>query len=111
VTDNRELRDELARVLGWKQHPEIPRVWWGPAQTFDDEGTATHPIPNTLDAAAACLPEGWTWWKVAGAWLSCVPGKADEGKAVEVPDTGDEIADRFALALAAHKAKESRRGG
>ncbi len=65
-----------------------------------------HPHPLTLDGAAAALPEGWTWEKSADdgepewswgnkTWRAFHPRYSWVG----VPDTGDEIADRYRLAV------------
>lgn len=115
-----QCRDELARMDGWK------RVY---AEGFTKEDGYEcfkwqlrhhqqwdHPHPPTLDGAAKALPEGW-WWMRDGAatshrpdglllkWTACERG-ADNWRIVETPDTGDEIADRYRLALACRREME-----
>jgi hypothetical protein len=76
------MRDELARMMGW-QHFEIL---------------------DTLDAAAAYMPAGWTWLRTVHRIYSIEWSAHMSTMTVRTPDTGDEKYDRFALALAARKA-------
>ena len=76
-----------------------------------------HPHPPTIDGAAAALSEGWTWKRytdtddgeVWAAWRTVGEGIwVDE---VNVPDTGDELRDRWLLAVLCRlAAKESKHG-
>lgn len=61
------------------------------------------PIPNTIDAAAKCLPDGWkllihelTMKAYRGSWATFVT----------VDRTADEATDRFRLAVKAIMAME-----
>jgi len=54
-----ECRDWLAKEAGWTFRSAVGNHWW--EQSEGDPGTATHPIPATLDEAAK-LPEGWWFW-------------------------------------------------
>lgn len=67
------LRDELARLTGWRFGSE--RWWSTPSKhpaTYTDQIGQAHPIPWTLDAIAAMMPEGWKWNWIAnykdGVW-------------------------------------------
>ena len=66
-----------------------------------------HPHPLTLDGAAKALPEGWSWTKHAtsfGKWWAAYPPGWNGEEYPEVVDTGDEIADRYRLAVACRMA-------
>ncbi len=119
TADNREVRDELAKLMGWRPvgpTNQIAFSHWvndrGDPYQDPDGFLGSHPIPNTLDSADAAMPEGWDWVRVP---LPPFPGKqvfhwyaTNSTFSVEVPDTGDRKADLFALALAARKAQEPR---
>jgi hypothetical protein len=95
-----QCRDKLAEMEGWKKKHER---WYHPVWHKLGSGQKRHPIPATLDAAAAAMPEGWWWerdkrrkvWRIGpvgtDAWQKCLE------------DTGDEIADRFNIALLARE--------
>jgi hypothetical protein len=108
--DNRELRDELARVMGWRFEGPPKwrhRLWFKDDPLPGHPGDMEHHVPNTLDSAAACLPEGA--WQCNDFWWFWFPPMSPVTKpGAQVRRTGDEIADRFALALAAMKAKEGK---
>ena len=99
-----EIRDWFAKRDGWLRDPNGT---WSREGKFWPE--AYHPYPPTLDGAAKALPEGW-WWTREGAsashrkdglllkWSACQCG-ADKWGIVETPDTGNEIADRYRLAV------------
>jgi hypothetical protein len=70
-----------------------------------------HPIPDTLDSAAACMPEGWfvsIMQMCVEPYRWCASGRPKGQREVreddpcEYADTEKEA--RFALALAARKA-------
>ena len=118
MKDNREVRDKLARAMGWAYSSDyghvleegstakLPRIF------LDAWNSDQHPIPNTLDSAAACLREGWIWRREFATdphhpelglmliWST----HHDKHGMVWLRDTGDELADRFALALASWEA-------
>lgn len=115
TASNKELRDWLLTRLGWTFDADQFEYW---KYTISPEhGGRTWmacPMPNTLDAANAAMPEGWDWirtlpedepmgWeafgRVDGKWLS-----------VEVPDTGDKRTDLFRLAALAHQAMDTKGG-
>lgn len=119
---NQELRDWLAREDGWKHaeptqeecdrvasmsgiHPATGKYWKKGGRM-----TWIHPHPNTLDAAAGAMPEGW-WWEKCGCeelpsswcgWRACKSGRS----MIVVPNTNDEITDRFRLAALAKMAEK-----
>lgn len=114
---NRVLRDELAGLMpqGWTQIDSSANVTFSHwvdkngDPCLDAECEFVHPIPNDLTTAAACLPDGWYWIRRhidnVLTWTGC-PGPALGGinDIRHVTDTGNEISDRFALALACRKA-------
>lgn len=114
MSDNIEIRDKLAEAepRRWRRVPSSPTIsfeHWidqhGQPSLDISDGEPTHPIPNTIDGAAACLREGWEWQRYYDAgrslWWVAVPPRPIGCEHVRVPDTGDEKADRFALAFAA----------
>jgi hypothetical protein len=97
-----ELRDRLAVLCGWVDHPEIPSVWWRRAALEahpDAEGVARHPFPpNDYNALIAAWPRGWEWERVDYLWLAYGPNPDNYQRAID--DTGDEYADRLRLTVA-----------
>lgn len=54
-----------------------------------------HPIPATLSAADAAMPEGWVWRRSDGSWRGWrTMWETNE----ETPDTGNKVRDLFCLA-------------
>lgn len=107
-----QVRDAIAEAQGWTFNPkEISHI---NSMTGEDvlgvwrrDGifmrSPHHPIPLTLDSAAACLQEGWRWRRLFGEWIA----KRDSDRIeVRVIATDDERADRFRLALACIKARK-----
>ena len=112
-----ELRDWHAERAGWKY---IKRSFneeeWFRTSPFGE--VATHPFPPTLDGAASAMPEGvrferhfcrtmnrWEWnaWhREGGEWIMLCDR---HGWSVSVPDTGNEVYDRYLLAQRAHEAE------
>lgn len=96
-----EIRDELARMDGWEP---VDHGWMNDHECVND-----HPHPATLDGAAAAMPEGVKWSKhgtYGRARCATYRAYAANNKMLAmVLDTGDEIHDRYALALAARKAQ------
>jgi len=105
-----ELRDWLAVDDGWNRWRVATTVdgvttlgrdtWHAPNQ----EGKTTinfgpHPHPPTRDGAAAAMPEGWRWIRGGNRWSGIHPGSVVHWKDAHIPDTGDEIADRYRLAV------------
>ena len=109
MSDNREVRDELAMLMGWKkefhQYPGEPGEYgWrgGPNNGFQ----WSHPAgDDTIDSAAACLPEEYMFC-YSPNWASTYNGNTDE--TIRVARTGDEKADRFQLALLAWRAMKGK---
>lgn len=104
-----EIRDELARMDGFTRHepPGGGDPYWTHESSRDPFYADPHPA--TRDGAAAAMPEGWTWgrgWNVL-RWIATKTGTC-WADGVQVPDTGDEIHDRYSLALAARKAQVTR---
>lgn len=104
-----ETRDELARMDGWvKQHIG----WW---TTDGLKSSYNHPHAPTLDGANAAVPEGWTWGRglglpvVGASKMRWVAWRWTPYQDVEVPDTGNPMADLYALALACRHAMEERK--
>ena len=95
---NEELRDWLANRNGYTK---IEGLWYRQSSVYGD-GSELHPIPNTIDAAAKCLPEGWKWDTGTFVWAAWKPG----GHMVQVDRTADEATDRFRLAVKAIMAME-----
>jgi len=129
-----ELRDWLAERRGWKlvtsgtffgtnsdgsKFPWRPTPDW-PLWHLDKkelrEGS-NHPIPATLDAAAAAMPDGWTWERAIELEADCelfwlgypknITRRCPE-RLVRLLDTGDEIRDRYAMAVACIQAQEAK---
>lgn len=114
-------RDALAEMDGWRldtptdrTHPAALWWRWNDAHMLKSRTWCrTHPHPPTLDGADAAVPEGWTWGRMhdiddGGIWTAV--RVVSEGVWVDersVPDTGDKIADLYALALACRKAMEA----
>jgi hypothetical protein len=109
-----ELRDWHMQDEEWTHIPPTStdyREYWQKG----DKVRKTHPYPATLDGAASAMPKGWYWLKDAGStpnpdgiyirWVACQRGK-DNWKIVEVDDTGDEITDRYRLAMKAKLAEK-----
>jgi hypothetical protein len=63
--------------------------------------TPDHPHPPTLDGAAKAMPKGWRWKRVWNGGLNQGYWRAwlDWEHVEDVPDTGDEITDRYRLAV------------
>lgn len=59
---------------------------------------SNHPVPATLDAASAAMPEGWTWQRNDLYWFGFWPINPFGKPGVSTSDTGNEIRDRFCLA-------------
>ena len=105
-----DLRDELAREMGWKMHYDKDGDYW---TDYANRTYTRHPIPATRDGAAAAMPEGVSWCKYkAMGKTPCPTYRAYDNKnrmVAIVEDTGDEIHDRLALALAARRAMKGQR--
>ena len=97
---NDETRDALAEMDGWG------RIKDGDWMKVGEWPKMDHPHPPTLDGADAAVPEGWKWSRDTGDYWRAWTGWETS---VEVPDTGDKIADLYALALACRRAMEEKR--
>lgn len=101
-----ELRDELARAMGWK----IDSDGWYRGH----DSRVTHPVPPTADAALAVferlcpgakLNMGWhEGFDPPGRYLWVVPN-INHSLIIPVPDTGNFAHDLCSLTLAAVRAK------
>lgn len=107
-----ECRDFVAGAQGWTQTTD--GIWCSPECKDRDDFAAcvrsgvlpclNHPVPATIDAAAKALPEGWTWLKhedIHNGVVTVVWKAYNIETFAVVPSTGDEILDRFRLAVAA----------
>ena len=109
-----ELRDWLAGEDGWKhvlRHTHasgLGQMWW---QRDNGDESFDHPHPPTLDGAAAALPEGWDWSRLLGfrEWYAAQPDANGRitGWGVTIPDTGNEIAARYRLAVLCRLAEKA----
>lgn len=101
-----ECQDELARAQGWRSD----NIGWhrGDRGTLDCEYAQDHehPIPSTLDAIAACMPEGCHTQIVIGAGVHVVGWRPDDAShASHIRKNADtEILARARLALACIRA-------
>lgn len=64
------------------------------------------PIPNTIDAAHDCFPDGWAWYCTEIEWKAHPIPTISATNAVCVDRTADEATDRFRLAVKAIQAME-----
>lgn len=118
-----QCRDWLAREDGWvteqdhaiqKDGTLRPLIAWTHKAT-NREKIWVHPYPTTIDGAAGAMPEGWTWAK--GYTVSVGMGAPPSGVAwsakfvgdyarlsASVWSTGNEILDRYRLAVACRMA-------
>lgn len=114
-----QCRDWLAEDDKWEQNEAEPCVSvnvmgvhpaTGPFWQKGGRKRWDHPIPPTLDAIAACMPEGWDWTREYVAmdgdpseikWLAC---SSHYASMIGIPDTGDEKLDRARLAVACRRA-------
>jgi len=95
VTDIRTIRDEIAGMMG---------QGWVESEGCYDSIDGCHPVPSTLDGIAALWPKGWEWQRLCdGGWVASKTRKIDDF--IEVPDTGDELADRTRLLHAVLRAE------
>lgn len=100
-----QVRDAIAEAQGWFRSSF--GLWLHAKWTL---GFPTdHPIPLTLDSAAACLPEGWDWHVSKGNDVNhnFSAEAFSEGlpmKHVFVENQPTELEARFRLALACIKA-------
>lgn len=102
-----ELRDWCAVDDGWEFRSSFGNHWWvRVADGGMDETSEHHPYPATIDGAARALPEGWWWSRCEteehGKWWYA--GRHKGFASVDIPDTGDEILDRYRLAVACRMA-------
>ena len=110
-----ETRDELARMDEWTRIHEDTDTgrwrWKKTLRTGSVDKREDHPHPPTLDAANAAVPEGWTWLRVykLPAELVWQAWRMAPYADVEVRDTGNPMADLYALALACRRAMEERK--
>ena len=112
-----EIRDEVARLHGWAQYPfkdeqgishPSAKLWEMQARNGNPRRQSIkHPFPATLDGAASAMPEGFWWVKHRNTnRVHCPCYKVYDSKRKNkmvgiVEDSGNEIQDRYALALKA----------
>lgn len=103
-----EIRDWLAERKGWKL--DVLGAWYMDLPD-GNRRYSMHPIPPTLDAAAAAMPEGWEWEmhnrNVGGAvTIRAIPPTGYWDRAIKA--SGDtELLARFRLAMLCILAEES----
>lgn len=109
-----QIRDELAKMDGWTFDIDH---WWKYTISKEHGGRthSTDPHPLTLHGAAKALPKGWIWLKrpapdnvTETLWF--VAGSLKFKEAVIVAETGDEIHDRYLLALMARQVEKETNG-
>lgn len=103
-----ELRDWCARDDGWEYSNGREGPFW-----INEAARVvlSHPFPATRDGAAEAMPEGWWWLKTDLSYQTTwwVAGPPNLGLyTVKTIDTGDEIADRYRLAVLARMADKER---
>ena len=127
MSDNLELRDELAGLMGWTYYNNdglFPHAWqkaryergMDPDERknhhSEGKGGSAHPVPNTLDAASAAIRvAGWWWRRYAGVWFANsdfekpvsstlrVIDTCEKSEYSGIKDTGDEVNDLLTLAV------------
>lgn len=117
-----ECRAELAEAEGWTYSDDHDKGWTRPGYPG---WMGVHPIPATLDAAAAAMPEHWQTSMVCrcfGDWSKYPEKKKDDawcamgmraadsvtGRYRAFADT--ELLARFRLAVAARRAMGGKEG-
>jgi hypothetical protein len=109
-----EIRDWLTQKAGWT-HRKAQDLWFAKDDPIGMFTCRSHPIPPTLDAAAAAMPEGWTWLREyrphpadnERGCVVCWVAFHDVLGEVVMPDTGNEITARYRLAMICILAEES----
>ena len=113
-------RDALAEMEGWTHVKQPTDEWDSDTRTMTvfpehwirastNEVRVSHPHAPTLDGADAAVAAARCAWKRAYKfWFGMLPLFDCDGwpKEITVPDTGDKIADLYALALACRRAME-----
>lgn len=109
MTTTLELRDRLAELTGHVRHE--PPGGGDPYWTHESSRYSiyVHPIPLTLDGAAAAVPQGWSWARFHMRDGYLVWEAVCGARGVTHTDTGDEIADRLALAVKCWEAEAASR--
>lgn len=99
---NEELRDWLAIKQGWTRNDDGS---WGFVNKHGKMSKwSLDPIPNTIDAAAKCLPVEWKDY--ANGIERIAINTTFTSTSVHVDRTSDEATDRFRLAVKAIMAME-----
>ena len=109
--DNQEVRDELARLMGWTHTRSTdPAIEGCPPCWEHTDGRrlfhGAHPVPNTMDAADAAMPDGWDWERFRMADTNLMWEATCGARRATVLDTGNKKTDLFNLALASRKAAQ-----
>jgi hypothetical protein len=118
-----ELRDWHAREDGWEYMPnkyvpdsKVAGYWFHP--TMENTDVGDHPCAATLDGAASAMPKGWEWQRRRGYptpegsplfWEAFI--WEPKHHKVYANDTGDEITDRYRLAMKAKLAEKEAKHG
>mgnify|MGYP000544109203 FL=1 len=93
-----ECIEEMMTDEGWVRTENFTGEVRSPAKAYCHEP----PCSPTLECAAAAMPAGWVWmrgmWGGRPAWIATRAGEPWVN-GVSIDDTGDEMPDRFRLAV------------
>jgi len=105
-----EIRNWLAEDDGLVDRSAVvgngEKPWWN---TRTGAVQWAHPFPPTLDGAAKALPEGVYWTRNGEGWFTYINNTFTP--LATTADTGDEIHDRYRLAMEARKAMKGAANG
>lgn len=95
-----EVRDAIAEAQGYTPFYRVvgAGTWNPPDQPGEPKRIVPHPVPASLDFAAKCLPEGWTWKRTSEHWWAYGPGDVQR-PVCYVRDTNEPIDNLMRLAL------------
>ena len=110
-----ECRDFIARDEGWEFNTRVFGCW--SSAEYGVKSQENHPVPETLDAAAAALPEGWSLVVTHdpemfdGKWVAAAKYHSDRATTQAVDNCDTEILARFRLAVACRQSQGEAGGG
>lgn len=94
-SDTTAVRDEAAKLIGWKYVPSV-LGWYLGGLEEKHRCYVAHPIPDTLDAAVAIIEEGGWGWERDSLGIQLFGPK----QIIAVPEAGNLRLDFFTAALA-----------